>query len=135
MYMGKKESKMDLRKTKYAFGMLVSMAAVACLILCLAYFFYAPAFSWKIGLMAVVFFSVSFFGILMLDHFAKKGERTLISGYMAVRGIKLVVLVAFLLILFIIDRDSAKWVAASFILFYIAMLIFDSVYFTKKLKK
>ena len=71
----------------------------------------------------------------MLEHFAKKGDRTLISGYMAVRGIKLVVLVAFLLILFIIDRDSAKWVAASFILFYIAMLIFDSVYFTKKLKK
>ena len=72
---------------------------------------------------------------MMLSHFAKKGDRTLVSGYMAVKGIRMVILVGVLLVFFLFDRGSVKWVTAAFILLYIAMLIFDTVYFSKKFKK
>ena len=84
--------------------------------------------------MPVVFFAVALLGILLLRHFARKGDRSLVSGYMAVRGIRLIVLVGFLLVLFIVDRQSVKWVTAAFVLFYIALLVFDTIYFSKKMK-
>ena len=54
---------------------------------------------------------------------------------MAVQGIRMVILVGVLLVFFLIDRNSVKWIAASFVLFYIAMLIFDTIYFSRKFKK
>jgi len=126
---------MELGIKKYAFRMFVCMALMAVLILGAAYLWFPEAFSWKVVVLAAAFYVVSIFGILMLDHFAKKGDRTLVSGYMAVKGIRMVVLVLVLLVFLIIDRASAKWMAASFILLYLAMLIFDTIYFSRKFKK
>ena len=71
----------------------------------------------------------------MLNRYSKKGDRTLVSGYMAVKGIRMVIFVGVLLVFFLMDRSSVKWVTAAFILFYITMLVFDTIYFSKKFKK
>ena len=125
---------MELGVRKYAVGILVCILIVEAVALALAYFLYPEALSWQLFVMPVVFYVVALFGILLLRHFAKKGDRTLVSGYMAVRGIRLILLVLFLLVLYIVDRQSVKWVTAAFVLFYIALLVFDTVYFSKKMK-
>ncbi|MBP5391330.1 MAG: hypothetical protein J6Y40_04535 [Bacteroidales bacterium] len=126
---------MELGIRKYALGVLLCVLIVEAVALALAYFLYPEALSWQLFVMPVVFYVVAMFGILLLRHFAKKGDRSLVSGYMAVRGIRLVLLVAFLLVLYIVDRQSVKWVTAAFVLFYIALLIFDTIYFSKTMKK
>ena len=126
---------MELGIRKYALGVLLCVLIVEAVALALAYFLYPEALSWQLFVMPVVFYVVAMFGILLLSHFAKKGDRSLVSGYMAVRGIRLVLLVAFLLVLYIVDRQSVKWVTAAFVLFYIALLIFDTIYFSKTMKK
>lgn len=126
---------MELGIRKYAVGILVCILVVEAVALALAYFLYPEALSWQLFVMPVVFYVVALFGILLLRHFARKGDRSLVSGYMAVRGIRLIVLVGFLLVLFIVDRQSVKWVTAAFALFYIAMLIFDTIYFSKIMKR
>ena len=125
---------MELGVRKYAVGILVCILIVEAVALALAYFLYPEALSWQLYVMPVVFFAVALLGILLLRHFARKGDRSLVSGYMAVRGIRLIVLVGFLLVMFIIDRQSVKWVTAAFVLFYIALLVFDTVYFSRKMK-
>ena len=125
---------MELGIRKYALGVLLCVLIVEAVALALAYFLYPEALSWQLFVMPVVFYVVAMFGILLLRHFAKKGDRSLVSGYMAVRGIRLVLLVAFLLVLYIVDRQSVKWVTAAFVLFYIALLIFDTIYFSKTMK-
>ena len=126
---------MELGIRKYVIGIFICLAVVAGLALGAAYLWYPEAFSWKIPVLASLFFAVGVFGIMMLSHFAKKGDRTLVSGYMAVKGIRMVILVGVLLVFFLFDRGSVKWVTAAFILLYIAMLIFDTVYFSKKFRK
>ena len=126
---------MELGIRKYALGVLLCVLIVEAVALALAYFQYPDALSWQLFVMPVVLKVVAMFGILLLRHFAKKGDRSLVSGYMAVRGIRLVLLVAFLLVLYIVDRQSVKWVTAAFVLFYIALLIFDTIYFSKTMKK
>ena len=125
---------MELGIRKYALGVLFCVLIVEAVALALAYFLYPDALSWQLYVMQVVFYVVALFGILLLRHFASKGDRTLVSGYMAVRGIRLILLVAFLLVLYIVDRSSVKWVTAAFVLFYIALLIYDTIYFSKKMK-
>lgn len=125
---------MELGIRKYALGVLLCILIVEAVAIALAYFLYPEALSWQLFVMPVVFYVVALFGILLLRHFAKKGDRTLVSGYMAVRGIRLILLVLFLLVLYIVDRQSVKWVTAAFVLFYIALLVFDTIYFSKKMK-
>ena len=125
---------MELGVRKYAVGILVCILIVEAVEVALAYFLYPEALSWQLYVMPVVFYIVALFSILLLRHFAKKGDRSLVSGYMAVRGIRLILLVGFLLVLYIIDRQSVKWVTAAFVLFYIALLLFDTVYFSKRMK-
>ena len=125
---------MELGIRKYALGVLLCILIVEAVAVALAYFLYPEALSWQLFVMPVVFYVVALFGILLLRHFAKKGDRTLVSGYMAVRGIRLILLVLFLLVLYIVDRQSVKWVTAAFVLFYIALLVFDTIYFSKKMK-
>ena len=125
---------MELGVRKYAMGILVCILIVAAVAVALAYFLYPEALSWQLYVIPVVFYAVALFGIFLLRHFARKGDRSLVSGYMAVRGIRLIVLVGFLLVMFIVDRQSVKWVTAAFVLFYIALLIFDTVYFSKRMK-
>ena len=115
-------------------GILVCILIVEAVAVALAYFLYPEALSWQLYVIPVVFYAVVLFGIFLLRHFARKGDRSLVSGYMAVRGIRLIVLVGFLLVMFIIDRQSVKWVTAAFVLFYIALLVFDTVYFSRKMK-
>ena len=125
---------MELGVRKYAIGILVCILIVEAVAVALAYFLYPEALSWQLYVIPVVFYAVALFGIFLLRHFARKGDRSLVSGYMAVRGIRLIVLVGFLLVMFIVDRQSVKWVTAAFVLFYIALLIFDTVYFSKRMK-
>lgn len=126
---------MELGIKKYTVGIFICMAVMACLLMGAAYMWYQEAFGWKIPALGAIFFAVSVFGIFMLRHFASKGDRTFVSGYMAVKGIRMIILVGVLLVFFLIDRSSVKWVTASFILYYIAMLVFDTIYFSKKFKK
>ena len=126
---------MELGIRKYTIGIFICLAVVAALAMGAAYLWFPEALSWKIPVLAIVFFAVSVFGILMLARYAKKGDRTLVSGYVAVKGVRMLILVGVLLVFFLIDRASVKWVTAAFILFYIAMLVFDTVYFSKKFKK
>lgn len=126
---------MELGIRKYIIGILICLVGVAALAMGTAYMWFPEAMSWKITVLAAVFFAVSVFGILMLNRYSKKGDRTLVSGYMAVKGIRMVILVGVLLVFFLIDRSSVKWVTAAFVLFYITMLVFDTIYFSKKFKK
>lgn len=126
---------MELGIRKYTIGIFICLAVVAALAMGAAYLWYPEAFGLKVPVLAFLFFVVSVLGILMLDRYSKKGDRTLVSGYMAVKGIRMVILVGVLLVFFLIDRNSVKWIAASFVLFYIAMLIFDTIYFSRKFKK
>ena len=97
---------MELGIRKYVIGIFICLAVVAALALGAAYLWYPEAFSWKIPVLASIFFAVGVFGIMMLSHFAKKGDRTLVSGYMAVKGIRMVILVGVLLVFFLFDRDN-----------------------------
>ena len=100
---------MELGIRKYVIGIFICLAVVAVvagLALGAAYLWYPEAFSWKIPVLASIFFAVGVFGIMMLSHFAKKGDRTLVSGYMAVKGIRMVILVGVLLVFFLFDRDN-----------------------------
>ncbi|MBR5075045.1 MAG: hypothetical protein IKX26_07460 [Bacteroidales bacterium] len=126
---------MELGIRKYALGVLLCVLIVEAVALALAYFLYPEAMSWQLYVMPVVFYAVALLGIFLLRHFARKGDRSLVSGYMAVRGIRLILLVGFLLVLFIVDRQSVKWVTAAFVLFYIALLVYDTIYFSKTMKK
>ena len=125
---------MELGVRKYALGILVCILIVEAVAIALAYFLYPEALSWQLYVIPVVFYAVALFGILLLRRFARKGDRSLVSGYMAVRRIRLIVLVGVLLVLLIVDRPSVKWVTAAFVLFYIALLIYDTIYFSKKMK-
>ena len=126
---------MELGIRKYTIGIFICLAIVCALAMGAAYLWCPEAFGWKVPVLAFLFFVVSVLGILMLDRYSKKGDRTLVSGYMAVKGIRMVILVGVLLVFFLIDRNSVKWIAASFVLLYIAMLIFDTIYFSRKFKK
>ncbi|MBQ3381946.1 MAG: hypothetical protein IJG54_01245 [Bacteroidales bacterium] len=126
---------MELGIRKYTIGIFICLAIVCALAMGAAYLWYPEAFGWKVPVLALVFFAVSVLGILMLDRYSKKGDRTLVSGYMAVKGVRMVILVGVLLVFLLIDRHSVKWIAAAFVLFYIAMPAFDTFYFSKKFKK
>ena len=124
---------MELGIRKYTIGIFICLAIVCALAMGAAYLWYPEAFGWKVPVLALVFFAVSVLGIL--DRYSKKGDRTLVSGYMAVKGVRMVILVGVLLVFLLIDRHSVKWIAAAFVLFYIAMLVFDTFYFSKKFRK
>lgn len=126
---------MELRIKTYAIRILVCLGVTALLLLGIAYAFYPVAFSWKILLLAAVFYSVCLLGIVLIARFAKRGGRTFISGYMAVKAIKMVLLLITLLVFFFADRDAIRWITVVFFTFYIVMLVFDTVYFSRILKK
>ena len=126
---------MELRIKTYAIRTLVCLGLTALLLFGVAYALYPVAFSWKILLLAAVFYSVCLLGIVLIAKLAKRGGRTFISGYMAVKAIKMVLLLITLLVFFFADRAAIRWITVAFLVFYVVTLIFDTVYFSRALKK
>ncbi len=122
---------LKLSVKRYALALFVCCAVLLALMLGAAYLWFPAAFSWKTGLMAAVFFAVGVAAVAWLKRVSAKGQRAVLGGFMAMKGARMLILFAFLLVMLILYRDSVKWMAAEFAVFYIAILVFDTVYLKK----
>lgn len=90
-----------------------------------------PALPW----LAVAFLAVSQFGFVWLLRSAGKDPRKLQVVYMTVKSLKFVVLVALAVVYCVLFRRNIKPFLVTFSCFYVAWLVFDTLFFFKHHKE
>lgn len=90
-----------------------------------------PALPW----LAVAFLAVSQFGFVWLLRSAGKDPRRLQVAYMTIKSLKFVVLVVLAVVYCVLFRRNIKPFLVTFSCFYVAWLLFDTIFFFKHHKE